>query len=200
MTQRKDSDKTRYQQALDILLVAQKESDKLIQDVKMAIAEHDAKGDLLKQYAASAKVAGMKATNDAASNLDHTDKGQDGPAERIDENVDELRLSASEKGKGKAPERIQNTPWSEDIDSQDDDLPHNPAGDEHRVKRRALQQRLRECYITHHRVVFLFVLLRSSSVYALIDSPCIIVSAMFTICWALHVSMMRELLTQLPTM
>ena len=41
------------------------------------------------------------------------------------------------------------------IDGDDDDLPQNAAGQEHRIKHRALQQRLRECQITMHRVRFL---------------------------------------------
>lgn len=50
---------------------------------------------------------------------------------------------SNDKGKGRAE--------SEDSD----DLPKNAAGEEHRVKRRALQQRLRECQIVMHRVAFL---------------------------------------------
>ena len=42
-----------------------------------------------------------------------------------------------------------------DADSEDHDLPKTPAGQEHGNKRRALQQRLRECYVTLHKVKFL---------------------------------------------
>ena len=53
------------------------------------------------------------------------------------------------KGKGKARED------SASNGEDEDDLPHNAAGEEHRIKRRAFQQRLRECQITLHKVCFL---------------------------------------------
>jgi len=37
----------------------------------------------------------------------------------------------------------------------DGDLPRTPAGEDHLNKKRALQQRLRECYLTLHRIKFL---------------------------------------------
>lgn len=52
------------------------------------------------------------------------------------------------KGKGKARA-------DSNLAEDEDDLPRNAAGEEHRVKRRAFQQRLRECQITLHKVCFL---------------------------------------------
>ena len=43
----------------------------------------------------------------------------------------------------------------DDGDSDDGGLPKTPAGEEHLHKARALQQRLRDCYLTQHRVKFL---------------------------------------------
>ena len=43
----------------------------------------------------------------------------------------------------------------DDDDSDDSGLPRTRAGEEHLHKARALQQRLRECYLTLHRVNFL---------------------------------------------
>lgn len=51
--------------------------------------------------------------------------------------------SSGDKGKGRA------------MSEEEDDLPKNAAGEEHRVKRRALQHRVRECQITLHKVAFL---------------------------------------------
>ncbi|GJE89122.1 hypothetical protein PsYK624_052160 [Phanerochaete sordida] len=50
---------------------------------------------------------------------------------------------SDDKGKGRA------------MSEESDDLPRNAAGEEHRVKRRALVARLRECQITLHKVTFL---------------------------------------------
>lgn len=51
------------------------------------------------------------------------------------------------------------TDVDEDIDDVEDvedrGLPKTPAGEEHSIKRRALQQRLRECLMVMHRVKFL---------------------------------------------
>ena len=42
-----------------------------------------------------------------------------------------------------------------DNESDDGGLPKTPASDEHLHKSRALQQRLRDCYLTLHKVKFL---------------------------------------------
>lgn len=57
----------------------------------------------------------------------------------------------SDKAKGKA--RQDGSPGATDED--DDGLPHTLAGEEHRNKKRALQQRLRECQIVMHKVQFI---------------------------------------------
>lgn len=62
--------------------------------------------------------------------------------------------SLDPKGKGKAKER-DISPSSDVEDAEDYDLPKTPAGQEHGIKRRALQQRLRESNVTLHRVKFL---------------------------------------------
>jgi E3 ubiquitin-protein ligase SHPRH len=72
---------------------------------------------------------------------------------REDTTPDQDAASSLEKGKGK--DREQSPSSSVDLDSDDHDLPRTPAGEEHGIKRRALQHRLRECFITLHRVKFL---------------------------------------------
>jgi E3 ubiquitin-protein ligase SHPRH len=121
------SNRANLQTVLEVLTKAEVEANKLISDIQIAISEHEAAGKLLQEEAA--------AHGKAAESL-------------ADMDVDE----APSKGKGKArdiEERNING------DNDDDELPHNSAGEEHRIKRRALQQRLRECQITLHRVRFL---------------------------------------------
>ena len=126
LQQHDEQDHNRYQHALETLLLAEKEANKLIEESKAAIAEHEEKGDVLKKEAATLREL---------------------------RNPQTVEHSSSDKGKGKAPER-DNSP-SSDADSEDDDLPKTPAGQEHGIKRRALQHRLRECNVTLHRVKFL---------------------------------------------
>lgn len=78
-------------------------------------------------------------------------------AEAIPGAAPEASTSALNKGKGR-----------EDVASNedDDDLPKNVAGEEHKVKRRAIQQRLRECQITLHKVYFL-----KGDVYHVLGKP-----------------------------
>ncbi|KAG2135375.1 SNF2 family N-terminal domain-containing protein [Suillus bovinus] len=59
-------------------------------------------------------------------------------------------LSKTDKGKGKRAM----SPLT-DVDEGHRGLPKTPAGEEHSIRRRALQQRLRECLIVLHRVKFL---------------------------------------------
>lgn len=61
-------------------------------------------------------------------------------------------------GKGKEREReasVVSSAFSDDSSSEDRGLPRTPAGKEHRSKRGALRNRLRECRLVLHRVKFL---------------------------------------------
>jgi len=129
LQQHNEDDRSRYHHALETLLSAEKEAKQLIHDVTASIADHDAKGDILKKEAAALREARMQPSND----------GQDD----------------SSFGKGKGKERQSLTPIPAREDTEDGDLPHTPAGEEHTIKRRSLQQRLRECHVTLHRVKFL---------------------------------------------
>lgn len=121
LQQRDESDLKRYQHALDTLLIAEKEAVSMIEEITTALAEHTAKGLLLKKDAA------------AADNV--------APVDDVD------------KGKGK--ERQVSEDPSEVVDSEDGDLPHTLAGEEHGKKSGALQNRLRECRLTLHQAKFL---------------------------------------------
>lgn len=125
MMQRNDDDATRYRIALETLQLAEKEADELIAHIKAAIADHAEEGEVLKKDAEAARESRKQ---DSHEDADPNDKG-------------------------KAAER-DFSPTS-DADSEDHDLPKTPAGQEHGNKRRALQQRLREGYVTLHKVKFL---------------------------------------------
>ena len=76
-------------------------------------------------------------------------------------------VTVTQKGKGKERERFSDDGNDEDededegiehdseVDPEEKDLPKTPAGEEHRIKRRAIKQRLREGQLVLHRVKFL---------------------------------------------
>ncbi|KAL6308831.1 SNF2 family N-terminal domain-containing protein [Sparassis latifolia] len=132
MLQRNDDNPTKYQNALDTLLSAEKEARQLIADIEDVITEHNKKGEILKEETKKLREA----------------RGQ-GVAER------ELAATPSSKGKGRARARSEDITMEDDTDSDDEDLPHNPAGEEHKTKKSALQHRLRECRIALHKALFL---------------------------------------------
>ncbi|KAI0060074.1 hypothetical protein BV25DRAFT_1956450 [Artomyces pyxidatus] len=133
MMQHDQTIESRHKKALDILLQAEKEADQLINDLNEALNEHEATGATLKKEAAALREA----------------RGQGRRPTPFDD--------PSGKGKARAAERDM-SPLSDndsDDDWEDDELPKTPAGEEHINKKRALQQRLREVYLTTHRVKFL---------------------------------------------
>lgn len=123
----------RPQKCLEILLRAEKEGDEIIADVLSAIAKHDAKGVELKAEAASLRVAR-------------------GEKQHFRRNV----RDDHECIQGIRP-HMADDDYSIDDDGESDDsgLPKTPAGEEHLHNSRSLQQRLRDCYLTLHRVKFL---------------------------------------------
>jgi E3 ubiquitin-protein ligase SHPRH len=127
LQQRDEADRTRYQHALETLLVAEQEIKQIIEDVKAAIAEHATIGEALKQEALASRNARQKSVAPASDD------------------------NSADKGKGKA----QDDDEASDVD--DNDLPRTLAGEEHASKRRALQLRLREYKVTLHKVKFLQV-------------------------------------------
>ncbi|KAK0200494.1 SNF2 family N-terminal domain-containing protein [Desarmillaria ectypa] len=117
LKQQDKDDHNHYHRALELLLIAEKEANELIDEIESAITNHDAKGDVLKKEAAA------------------------------------RRASQPELPSRKGKERELS--WTPSEDTDDDGLPRTPAGEEHGVKRRALQQRLRESRMVLHRVKFL---------------------------------------------
>jgi E3 ubiquitin-protein ligase SHPRH len=113
-------------------LEAEKAADQLVNDVNAAITGHEVKGkELKKEAAAQRKARAQIEVQGSGLGLD--------------------------KGKGKAPARGDSPSVEGQVseDEDDGDLPRTAAGEEYSNKKRALQQRLRECYLTLHRIKFL---------------------------------------------
>ncbi|KAI9435845.1 SNF2 family N-terminal domain-containing protein [Lactarius indigo] len=121
---------------LEILLQAENEADHVISEVLSYIADHDAEGEKLIAEAATLRAARRekRASTQNAGNIHRGDDEDDG-----------------------RQEDHRSSMFDDDDDSLSDHegLPKTAAGEEHVHKSRALQQRLRECYLTLHRVKFL---------------------------------------------
>ncbi|KAG2361595.1 SNF2 family N-terminal domain-containing protein [Suillus spraguei] len=131
LQQHNEQNLDRYQRALDYLVTAEQEANETIDDIKTTIAEHQVKGEALKIEARALREFRQPDLRD----LSKTDKGKGkramSPLTDIDDDFDDVE------------------------DLEDQGLPKTPAGEEHSIKRRALQQRLRECLMVLHRVKFL---------------------------------------------
>ena len=132
MENKDETIENRYQSSLKILQAAEKEADKYIEDIRDTLAKHDAKGKEMKEEAARLR------------------------QERAEEPLDD-----NEKGKGKERDmRDEDVGPDAEDDADEEDLeekglPKTPAGEEHRHKRAALKQRMREGRLLLHRVHFL---------------------------------------------
>ncbi|KAF9238471.1 SNF2 family N-terminal domain-containing protein [Melanogaster broomeanus] len=130
LQQHQADDRDRYQRALEHLLTAETEINELIEEIKAAIAQHHVRGEALKKETQALRdLRKMNVPSD----------------------------TATEKNNGKGKEKYKDpvsplTDLDADADEEDDiedrDLPKTLAGEEHRVKRRTLQARLRECMMT----------------------------------------------------
>ncbi|KAI0702634.1 SNF2 family N-terminal domain-containing protein [Earliella scabrosa] len=131
LVQREEQNKNRYRQALDLLIEAEQEADKMMADVKEAIAQHTKEGEKLKEETAQLRAARRKGSAD-----DQQAEGDKG------------------KGKGRAN---GDTPEVDlqDLEADEEGIPRNPAGDAHRAKSTSLSQRLRENRIVLHKIKFL---------------------------------------------
>jgi len=121
LMQKVDEDLNRYQHSRDLLLSAAEEAHELVEEIKVAIVEHEERGRQIKEEAATRR------------------------RERKQFEPDHEPFTS--KGKGKARE----VDSSSDEDSDDSGLPHTQVGEEHRARQRTLQGRLREAYILQHK-------------------------------------------------
>lgn len=118
------------QRAANLLLQAEQEANAIIQEVEAEIALHDEKGEALKKEAAALRAARRKSAEPEPS-----DKG---------------------KGKARVVDDFSSDESDDDDDSMNDEgMPKTPAGREHVHKKTGLVNRLRDCYLSLHRVKFL---------------------------------------------
>jgi len=125
----------RPQNCLEILLQAEREADEVIADVLSAIKDHDAEGVELKAEAAWLRAERRKRQGFG------------------DNEVYDFEGTKDIRRDGLLDDSVPNDEG--DNESDDSGLPKTPTGDEHLHKSRALQQRLRDCYLTLHKVKFI---------------------------------------------
>ncbi|KAK7460694.1 hypothetical protein VKT23_009409 [Stygiomarasmius scandens] len=136
LQQMESRSKNQFNEVLETLNAAEKETLKVRQEIESALAEHKAKGEILKKEAAA-----LRAQRGPGPGLNDTGKGKGKEREMSP-------LSGSEEEEYDDEE--------DDEDAEDDKgLPKTPAGKEHRDRGKALRQRLREIQIVLHRVKFL---------------------------------------------
>ena len=130
----------RYQSALETLDLAEKDTQKHLEEIQTTLAEHDAKGKEIKAEAARLRQDRARALS---ADVTVTLKGKGKERERFsdDESEDE--------------DEDEGIEHDGEVDPEEKDLPKTPAGEEHRIKRRAIKQRLREGQLVLHRVKFL---------------------------------------------
>ncbi|KAJ7132049.1 SNF2 family N-terminal domain-containing protein [Mycena epipterygia] len=116
-------DKNRYQHCLETLLLAEKETAQLIEEIESMLATHEANSGLHQEQESEPETT--------------------------------PNASPADKGKGKERQRSLSPLSDLESDDDDDDASHTSATKEHRSRRRALKQRLRECRLVMHRVKFL---------------------------------------------
>lgn len=131
LTQLDDENRNRYRQALDLLVDAEQEADKLIADLKEALVEHAKEREKLKVE--------VRATRRQGSSREQSSTGKD-----VEDD--------SDKGKGK--ERVRSeTPT--DLEEDEEGLPRNAVGEAHKAKTTYLHGRMREARISLHKIKFL---------------------------------------------
>ena len=132
LVQQESGNRNRYRQALDMLIEAEEEADKLVADLKEALAEYVKEGERLKaKFRASRGQGFFDARGDKSKEAQSANKGKGKDRARAESETPDLDLEADEEG-----------------------IPKNPAGDAHRAKGISLHQRLREARIVLHKIKF----------------------------------------------
>ncbi|KAJ3508855.1 hypothetical protein NLJ89_g5529 [Agrocybe chaxingu] len=130
LLQKVDTDMKRYQHSLEALKDAEEDAQRHVNEIKDVLAQHDAKGKALIEEAALLRQ--QRQESDPIPK--NKGKGKEREVESDDEDDGE---------DGDEPE-----------DSEEKKLPKTPAGEEHRNKRRAIRQRLREGLLLLHQAKF----------------------------------------------
>jgi len=132
LQQKNDSVHNHYQNALRTLDSAEKDTNQFLDGIRDTLAKHDVKGKGLKEEALAAQRRREHVMSETSATVD------------------------ADKGKGKAKdEEVPEDVHEDHDDPEDKGLPKTPAGEEHRNKRKALKQRLRDGFLILHRVKFL---------------------------------------------
>lgn len=126
LLQQDESKLNRYREALDMLVAAETEAQKLVSDLSDVLNEHAKEGEKLKEETTRLRELRHQATSHHAA--DHN------------------------KGKGRAR---SDSPDHDSVEADEEGLPHNPIGDAHRAKAGMLQNRIRDARIILHKVKFL---------------------------------------------
>ncbi|KAL1937944.1 hypothetical protein VTO73DRAFT_12694 [Trametes versicolor] len=126
LLQQDESKLNRYREALDMLVAAETEAQKLVSDLSDVLSEHAKEGEKLKEETTRLRELRHQATSHHAA--DHN------------------------KGKGRAR---SDSPDHDSVEADEEGLPHNPIGDAHRAKAGMLQNRIRDARIILHKVKFL---------------------------------------------
>ena len=137
LQQQDEANMNRYQSALETLDLAEKDSQKHLEEIRSTLAKHDVIGKEMKAETAKLRQARARASSPEVTT---TQKGKGKERERYFEGEDEDDSSEQSDGED---------------DPEEKDLPKTLAGEEHRTKRRAIKQRLREGQLVLHRVKFL---------------------------------------------
>ncbi|KAI1790830.1 SNF2 family N-terminal domain-containing protein, partial [Ganoderma leucocontextum] len=132
LTQQDEDNRNRYRQALDLLVGAEQEADKLITDLQEALVEHAKEREKLKAELRASRRQG------SAGAQSHTSKSDEGECD---------------KDKGK--ERAHSETPQIDLDADEEGLPRNVIGEAHKAKSTYLHGRMREARIALHRIKFL---------------------------------------------
>ncbi|PIL26140.1 hypothetical protein GSI_11895 [Ganoderma sinense ZZ0214-1] len=131
LTQLDEDNRNRYRQALDLLVDAEQEADKLIADLKEALVEHAKEREKLKAELRASRRQGSAETQGSAS-----------------------KSAEDENDKGKGKERAAGeTPI--DLDEDEEGLPRNAVGEAHKAKSTYLHGRIREARMALHKIKFL---------------------------------------------
>ena len=143
LQQKDETYMNRYQSALETLDLAEKDIQKHLEEIQTTLSQHDAKGKEMKAEAARLRRARARVPSpDLATTQKGKGKEREIYSDDEDEDNDDDDDDSSEHNDGEA-------------DPEEKDLPKTPAGEEHRTKRRAIKQRLREGQLVLHRVKFL---------------------------------------------
>jgi E3 ubiquitin-protein ligase SHPRH len=134
LTQLVEGNTGRFVQALEFLTIAEKEVMTLLEEVRAAIAAHEAHGEIIKKETAAARLEQKGIVDDRMQGGNFPSASTTKTREQMSEG-----------------DQIAEDPVDRD---EDYDIPDGQVGDAFKAKRSALSNRLRETQILMHQVKF----------------------------------------------